>query len=77
MNKPKNMPLQSYLQTIISPNSLLFRNLSPADMLAYSDVNDKTAKAAQIFVAALPILMLYPFLQKYFMTGIVLGSVKG
>ncbi|HEY0827768.1 MAG TPA: carbohydrate ABC transporter permease, partial [Bacilli bacterium] len=35
-----------------------------------------TAKAAQIFLAALPILVVYIFLQKYFVKGMVMGSVK-
>jgi putative aldouronate transport system permease protein len=77
MNKPGNLPVQSYLQTVVSAGSLLFKHLSAADLLTYSQVNDRTAKAAQIFVAAVPILAVYPFLQRYFMTGIVLGSVKG
>ena len=41
-----------------------------------AEVNDRTAKAAQIFLGALPILLVYPFLQRFFMKGIVLGSVK-
>jgi len=40
-------------------------------------ISDRTIKAAQIFLGTLPILMVYPFLQKYFITGITLGSVKG
>jgi len=35
------------------------------------------ALAAQMFAAALPMLAIYPFLQKYFTKGLVLGSVKG
>jgi putative aldouronate transport system permease protein len=40
-------------------------------------ISDRTVKSAQIFMGALPILMVYPFLQRYFVKGIVLGSVKG
>ena len=38
---------------------------------------DRTFKAAQVFLAALPILCVYPLLQKNFMKGLVMGSVKG
>jgi putative aldouronate transport system permease protein len=47
------------------------------DNFPYQFVSDQTAKAAQIFLGALPILLMYPFLQRYFMKGLVLGSVKG
>jgi len=40
-------------------------------------VNDTNLKAAQIFISIIPLLLIYPFLQKYFTTGLVLGSVKG
>ncbi|MNP45601.1 hypothetical protein D3C76_1395400 [compost metagenome] len=38
---------------------------------------DQTIKMAVIVVATLPILMLYPFLQKHFAKGAMLGSMKG
>jgi putative aldouronate transport system permease protein len=47
------------------------------DVRNIPDISDRTGKAAQIFLAALPVLIVYPFLQKYFTTGIVMGSVKG
>ena len=47
------------------------------DWQALALVSDKTVKCAQIFLASLPILCVYPFLQKYFVKGMVLGSVKG
>lgn len=36
-----------------------------------------TVKSATIILAVLPILCVYPFIQKYFVTGVLLGSVKG
>ncbi len=40
-------------------------------------ISDRTLRSAQILLGALPILLLYPFLQRYFVKGIVIGSVKG
>ena len=40
-------------------------------------VSSQTTKAAQIFLAMLPILIIYPFMRKYFTKGIVMGSVIG
>jgi putative aldouronate transport system permease protein len=42
-----------------------------------AEISDRTAKAAQVFIGSLPILSVYPFLQKYFTKGLVMGSVKG
>ncbi|RXZ80534.1 carbohydrate ABC transporter permease [Paenibacillaceae bacterium] len=74
MNSPANYPLQSYLQTVVINRDLSL--VSSADFASLTEVNDRTAKAAQIFLGALPILLVYPFLQRFFMKGIVLGSVK-
>lgn len=75
MNSPANYPLQSYLQTIVIGNdpSMVPTN----ELLDASKISDRTFKAAQVFLAAFPVLVLYPFLQKYFMKGLVMGSVKG
>jgi putative aldouronate transport system permease protein len=75
MNSPDSYPLQSYLQTVIINRDLTL--VSAADMKTLAEVSDRTAKAAQIFLGSLPILLVYPFLQKFFIKGIVLGSVKG
>jgi putative aldouronate transport system permease protein len=75
MNSPDNYPLSSYLQTVIVQPSLA--NLSADQAQALANVSDRTVKAAQIFLGAMPILLMYPFLQKYFVKGIVVGSVKG
>lgn len=74
LNSPGKYPLSTYLQTIlIQPNSTIM-NAATLEMLRH--ISDRTVKTAQIFVGMLPILLVYPFLQKYFMTGLVLGSVK-
>jgi len=75
MNSPKNYPLQSYLQTIIITPDL--NAVSGNELVNMSEVSDRTFKAAQVFLASLPVLIIYPFLQKYFMKGLVMGSVKG
>ena len=77
MRSSENYPLQSYLQTVIigldfSKTSSISGNYSYLKFLS-----DRTLKAAQIVIAVIPVLMIYPFLQKYFISGIVLGSVKG
>lgn len=75
MNSPEHYPLQSYLQTVIVNSDMTL--MSTSDILTMSQVSDRTQKAAQSFVAAVPILCIYPFLQKYFTEGLVVGSVKG
>ena len=80
MDKVDNYPLQSYLQTVVINPEAFFRNSTnvSADLANYLNlVNARTTNAAQLFLATIPILCVYPFLQKYFTTGLVMGSVKG
>ena len=72
---PEQYPLQSYLRSVVIDMKLT--NMGAQDWQALALVSDKTVKCAQIFLASLPILCVYPFLQKYFVKGMVLGSVKG
>ncbi|MFD0712897.1 carbohydrate ABC transporter permease [Paenibacillus sp. GCM10027626] len=76
MNRTEHYPLQSYLQTVIVQEGLQ-KMMTIQDTALMQEVSNRTNKAAQIFIGALPILLVYPFLQRYFMSGIVLGSVKG
>lgn len=75
MNEPKNYPLQSYMQTLLV--DIDFKNVNQNDMHFLKLISDKTTKASRIVLASIPVLAVYPFLQKYFTKGIVLGSVKG
>lgn len=74
MNRSENYPLQSYLQTFIIQQDM--NAVTEKEVALMKELSDRSIKSAQIFLAMLPILFLYPFLQKYFMQGIVLGSVK-
>lgn len=72
--KSVNYPLQTYLRTIIFNYD--FGNLSLSDQMRLAQMSAKGVKAAQMTLGALPILAVYPFLQRYFVSGITLGSVK-
>jgi putative aldouronate transport system permease protein len=74
MDRPINYPLQSYLQTIVVEIDMdLIQSVDDAIL----NITQKSSKSAQIFLAMVPILCVYPFLQRYFTSGIVMGSVKG
>jgi putative aldouronate transport system permease protein len=75
MGNPVHYPLQSYIQTIVIQQN--FSSMSREDILSMAMISDRTLRASQIFLGSLPIMAAYPFLQKYFVKGIVLGSVKG
>jgi putative aldouronate transport system permease protein len=72
MNSQIKYPLSTYLQTVVINQDMV----ASANLNDLLEISDRTAKAAQIFLGSLPILMVYPLLQRYFMTGIVMGSVK-
>ena len=78
MNTPDKYPLQTYLATILMESKNNVETLmTPEQLIRMAKVSEKTIEAAQIFLAALPIMCVYPFLQKYYTKGIVVGSVKG
>ncbi len=68
-------PLQTLLQQKIS-NPIDPTKMTKEELELAMKLSDRTLISAQIFVSTVPIMLVYPFLQKYFMTGIVLGSVK-
>jgi putative aldouronate transport system permease protein len=75
MNRPEHYPLQSYIQTIVVTRS--FESMTQEEAQNLVKISDKTLKSAQIFLGSLPIISVYPFLQRYFVKGIVLGGIKG
>jgi len=75
MNQHTNYPLQTYMRSLLIDQRFTINSLDDTDLL--KRLSNKTLTSAQIFIGMLPIMMVYPFLQKYFAKGIVLGSVKG
>jgi len=69
----KKYPLSTFLHTLIVQRDYSDMNVDPEELQKYSE---RTVRSAQIFIGALPVLIVYPFLQKYFVKGIVMGSVK-
>lgn len=75
-NRLESYPLQSYLQTIIVGLQMMNNEMSVERYALFSQLNERSIRSAQIVIAMLPVAMVYPFLQRYFVTGIVVGSVK-
>lgn len=80
MNDPSDYPLQSYLYNMIissDPTKQSNFTMTPEQLEAMKNIGGKNLQASQIFLGLLPIALVFPFLQKYFISGITVGSVKG
>ena len=75
---PENYPLQTYIYNMIQEvNSLKTQQgLTPEQQALLDSLPGKTLRSAQIFIAMLPIMCVYPFVQKYFIKGLTQGGVK-
>ncbi|NLC44201.1 MAG: carbohydrate ABC transporter permease [Clostridiales bacterium] len=69
------LPLQPILRSLLIADSDILNStaVSGDDVNSYAE----TIKYAAIVISTVPILMVYPFLQKYFMKGVMIGAVKG
>lgn len=76
MNTPEKYPMASYLATQIINNNRNIGNMTPEQLEYLKSLNAKAVSSAQLFISIIPILVVYPFLQRFFIKGIVVGSVK-
>lgn len=73
MNKAALYPLQTYIQQL----TVDITQITDAEQLKQlATMNNRAFNATKIVVSTIPLLIIYPFLQKYFVSGITIGSVK-
>ncbi|QUI22123.1 carbohydrate ABC transporter permease [Vallitalea pronyensis] len=76
ITKERLYPLQLVLRTILIENQMQDAMMDDVSALNQKDVGE-LIKYGIIIVSSLPVLIIYPFLQKYFVQGVMIGSVKG
>lgn len=75
INSSSLKPLQLYLQDIVmNADTSSALNKSADDLM---NVPAEGVRSATVIASTIPILLVYPFLQKYFIKGVLIGSVKG
>lgn len=77
INSLTKLPLQTYIQSLAtSINTDMMASMTPEEIQEMLEVSSLTFNSAKVVVSMIPILLIYPFLQKYFVTGMVVGAVK-
>ena len=77
MTKVRNYPLQTCIQTLsVKLEDMLNSGGSLSSLINAMEVSSQNLNAAKIVVSVVPLLLIYPLLQRYLITGIVMGSVK-
>ena len=77
INSLSKLPLQTYIQSLsASLDPTQMATMSPEEIKEKMAMSSLTFNSAKVVVSMVPILIIYPFLQKYFVTGIVMGAVK-
>ena len=79
ITKVENYPLMTYIKSLsvnIAEKLQKAGGMSTQQLQALLSVSNRNLNAAKIVVAIVPLLVIYPFLQKYFVQGIVVGAVK-
>ena len=69
-------PLQTVMLQVIKSQEMKFAGLSSSIVNKQSKVTPEAVRMAMIVVCVVPILFVYPFLQRYFIHGIMIGAVK-
>lgn len=72
-------PLQLYLRRLVVQNDLsgTYSNSASGALISSGQMTPENAQMAAIVLSILPIMMIYPYVQKYFVKGVMIGSIKG
>lgn len=77
INDKNLMPLQSFLRDLLMSNKMVdLQGMDAAQVEAKMQLA-QTLKYSAIVVSTVPVLCIYPFIQKYFVKGVMIGSIKG
>lgn len=75
INTPSKIPLQTYIQTLTNTTiDTSASSLTPEQLAVLT--SQRTFNAAKIVAASLPIVIFYPFMQRFFVAGLTMGAVK-
>ena len=77
MTKSAKFPLMTYIHSLrVDISSMITEEMSLEAMKKLYDLSGENLNAAKVVVAVVPLMLIYPFLQKYLIHGIVMGAVK-
>ncbi len=77
LTNPSLFPLQLILREILVQNQVDFSQISDVNQLMARQQLQDLLKYSLIVVASAPVLIIYPFVQKHFVRGVLIGSLKG
>jgi putative aldouronate transport system permease protein len=77
LSSPKKMPLQVELRSILINMDMASDILADTDDIVEQQKISDMVRYGVIIIASVPMLVLYPFLQRYLIKGVMIGSVKG
>lgn len=80
LRTPELWPLQSFMYQRVTQN-LIFMSVRDTDIaretMRFSQATNRGMESAILVIASVPVMLVYPFLQRYFVKGLTLGAIKG
>ena len=77
LNSTNKMPLQMVIRKMVIDSDIASLTTANASASTETLITESKLKYAIVMISVLPMVVVYPFLQKYFVNGVMVGSVKG